>query len=353
MSTRGTTQNYEFQQWWNKHRHSFLDSSYDISTADSPPSASASASATFSAVDVSSSPPATTNKGHTRSARQLSWLWVLRFHKLSASLVWLADSSISLFYTANRRICNHRSPSDTSSSRLYKIIRLFLILVLLLLFLELLAYHRGWHFTPPSVHSAEAFVEQLYAKWLQVRADYLAPPLQGLANLCIVLFLIQSVDRAILMLGCFWIKLCKLKPIPPPAYSDVEAVQGHYPMVLVQIPMCNEREVYQQSIAAVCVQDWPRERMLVQILDDSDDPDIQVLIKAEVQKWQQKGLQIVYRHRFVRTGFKAGNLRSAMSCDYLKDCEFVAIFDADFQPAPDFLKKTIPHFKVLAFLKGK
>ncbi|KAL9384376.1 hypothetical protein Peur_021386 [Populus x canadensis] len=50
-------------------------------------------------------------------------------------------------------------------------------------------------------------------------------------------------------------------------------------------------------------------------------------------------------HRLIRTGFKAGNLKSAMSCDYVKDYEFVAIFDADFQPGPDFLKKTIPHFK--------
>jgi hypothetical protein len=43
---------------------------------------------------------------------------------------------------------------------------------------------------------------------------------------------------------------------------------------------------------------------------------------------------------------KAGNLKSAMSCDYVKNYEFVAIFDADFQPGPDFLKKTIPYFKV-------
>ncbi|PKI67369.1 hypothetical protein CRG98_012239 [Punica granatum] len=116
-------------------------------------------------------------------------------------------------------------------------------------------------------------------------------------------------------------------------------------MVMVQIPMCNEKEVYQQSIAAVCILDWPREKMLVQILDDSDDLEVQQLIKAEVQKWQQRGVRIVYRHRLIRTGYKAGNLKSAMGCDYVKDYEFVAIFDADFQPAPDFLKKTIPYFK--------
>lgn len=56
-------------------------------------------------------------------------------------------------------------------------------------------------------------------------------------------------------------------------------------------------------------------------------------------------MNIIYRHRFVRTGYKAGNLKSVMGCDYVKDYEFVAILDADFQPNPDFLKLTIPHFK--------
>ncbi|XP_052180215.1 probable xyloglucan glycosyltransferase 6 isoform X2 [Diospyros lotus] len=150
-----------------------------------------------------------------------------------------------------------------------------------------------------------------------------------------------------MVLGCFWIKIRGLKPVAQMEYTqDLENVHlEDYPMVLVQIPMCNEKEVYQQSIASVCIQDWPRERMLVQVLDDSNDLDVQALIKAEVQKWQQRGVRILYRHRLIRTGYKAGNLKSAMSCDYVKDYEFVAIFDADFQPTPDFLKKTIPCFK--------
>nr|KYP43517.1 putative xyloglucan glycosyltransferase 6 [Cajanus cajan] len=183
----------------------------------------------------------------------------------------------------------------------------------------------------------------VYAKWLDVRAAYLSPPLQSLANLCTVLFIVQSVDRIILILGCFWIKFRRLKPLASVDY-DSASVED-FPMVLVQIPMCNEREVYQQSIGAVCIMDWPKEKMLVQVLDDSDEVDIQQLIKAEVLKWQQRGVRIIYRHRLIRTGYKAGNLKSAMGCDYVKDYEFVAIFDADFQPTPDFLKKTVPYFK--------
>lgn len=113
----------------------------------------------------------------------------------------------------------------------------------------------------------------------------------------------------------------------------------------MQIPMCNEREVYAQSISVVCQLDWPKDRLLIQVLDDSYEDDVQELIRAEVLKWNQKGINIHYRHRLIRTGYKAGNLKAAMSCDYVKDYEFVAIFDADFQPNLDFLKLTVPHFK--------
>lgn len=105
-------------------------------------------------------------------------------------------------------------------------------------------------------------------------------------------------------------------------------------------------QVYEQSISAACQIDWPRDRLLIQVLDDSDDELVKLLIAAEVSKWSQRGVNIIYRHRSIRTGYKAGNLKSAMSCDYVKDYEFVAIFDADFTPNPDFLKKTVPHFKV-------
>lgn len=105
------------------------------------------------------------------------------------------------------------------------------------------------------------------------------------------------------------------------------------------------KNLYEQSISAVCQIDWPKDRLLIQVLDDSDDESIQCLIKAEVYNWSQQGINIVYRHRLVRTGYKAGNLKSAMSCDYVKNYEFVAIFDADFQPNPDFLKQTVPHFQ--------
>ncbi|KAK2971415.1 hypothetical protein RJ640_025365 [Escallonia rubra] len=331
--------NHEFQEWWNsqrdKHTGLFVDKS------DSP---------NWLTVEIRSpSADPSAEKPRTRTARQISWVCLLRFHQIANSFAYLTNGFVSVLRTANRRIASSSSRSRRSDSRLYRVIKVFLILVVVLLFVELVAYFKGWHFRPPAVGSSEVvdLVELVYANWLEIRANYLAPPLQSLTNLCIVLFLIQSVDRIVLVLGCFWIRFRGIRPVAEMDYSgDLESVnEEDYPMVLVQIPMCNEREVYHQSIAAVCIQDWPRERMLVQVLDDSDDMEVQLLIKAEVQKWQQRGVRILYRHRLIRTGYKAGNLKSAMSCDYVKDYEFVAIFDADFQPAPDFLKNTVPYFK--------
>ncbi|XP_022953897.1 probable xyloglucan glycosyltransferase 6 [Cucurbita moschata] len=345
------TPNYEFQEWWNKqrdrnHDELLLEKSDNLSTSPA-----------FLSVEIRSSGSpgdrmADKDRARTRSARQISWVWLLKFQQIAGSLASITNGIVCLVRTANRRISSPDSPADSATSRLYRIIKVFLIVVLLLLVFELVAYFNGWHFSPPSVSSASAevlgFIGFLYANWLQIRGNYLSPSLQCLINLCIVLFLIQSVDRLLLMLGCFWIKFRRLKPVAAFEYSSTgenAASPEDYPMVLVQIPMCNEREVYQQSIAAVCIQDWPKDKMLIQVLDDSDELDVQQLIKAEVQKWQQRGVRILYRHRLIRTGYKAGNLKSAMGCDYVKDYEFVAIFDADFQPGPDFLKKTIPHFK--------
>ncbi|KAF5187114.1 Xyloglucan glycosyltransferase [Thalictrum thalictroides] len=349
------TPNYEFQEWWNKERAN----NHEL-FPETRPSSSSSSSLLLeihnnNKNDTNKEEDRSVGKDRSRNARQLSWVCLLRFQQSANFLSWITNGFLSLIKTANRRISSDSSDSSSSWSeyRLYRIIKLFLGLVILLLLFELLAYFKGWHFSPPSMSSAASgvlgLVELIYANWLYVRANYLAPPLQGLTNVCIVLFLIQSVDRIILMLGCFWIKFRKIKPVPLTASSSKDVESGSsdedYPMVLIQIPMCNEREVYHQSIAAVCIQDWPRDRMLVQVLDDSDDLDVQYLIKAEVQKWQQKGVRILYRHRLIRTGYKAGNLKSAMTCEYVKDYEFVAIFDADFQPGPDFLKKTVPHFR--------
>ncbi|KAL2549021.1 putative xyloglucan glycosyltransferase 5 [Forsythia ovata] len=122
----------------------------------------------------------------------------------------------------------------------------------------------------------------------------------------------------------------KIKPTinrDPFKSDNLEGSLDNYPMVLVQIPMCIEREVHELSISAVCQLDWPKDHLMIQVLDDSDDESIQQLIKGEVSKWRQQGINIIYQHRLIRTCYKAGNLKSAKSCDYVKDYEFVADMD--------------------------
>lgn len=91
----------------------------------------------------------------------------------------------------------------------------------------------------------KGFFNWVYSKWVLVRVEYVAPPLQFLANVCVCMFLIQSLDRFVLCLGCFWIRVMKIKPISKQKVMDLECGDGDefFPMVLVQIPMCNEKEV--------------------------------------------------------------------------------------------------------------
>lgn len=113
------------------------------------------------------------------------------------------------------------------------------------------------------------------------------------------------------------------------------------PFVTVQLPMYNEMYVAERIIEKVAEFDYPRDRFEIQVLDDSTDETVD-LIAAKVAEIKAKGVDIVHIHRVDRTGYKAGALDAAM--DKVKG-EFIAIFDSDFVPDADFLKKTIPYFE--------
>ncbi|KAH7426012.1 hypothetical protein KP509_11G081300 [Ceratopteris richardii] len=297
------------------------------------------------------------NKERGRNAKQLTWVLLLKAHRAAGCLAWLAHGLFAVMSAVKRRLSTssaHRSRVNTSRrGKLFRTIVGFLAFSLLMLCFELIGHSKGWQFHTPHLrmpHSSDlqSLLQSVYLAWLYAREHYLGPPLQALTNACIFMFLLQSLDRMIQCFGALWIKLKRIRPRPKVeafGSGDAEDPDADYPMVLVQIPMCNEKEVYQQSIAAVVHLDWPRSKLLIQVLDDSDDIQVQDLIRTEVHKWQQDGVRIVYQHRHIRTGYKAGNLKAAMKCDYIKDYEFVAIFDADFQPQPDFLKQTVIHFK--------
>jgi len=113
-----------------------------------------------------------------------------------------------------------------------------------------------------------------------------------------------------------------------------------WPKVTVQLPIYNERYVIERLIESVAQFDYPRELLDIQVLDDSTDETRQVARDC-VERCQALGLPISYLHRAHREGFKAGALQEGLK---FATGEFIAIFDADFIPPADFLRRTIPYF---------
>src|SRR5438128_3561922 len=112
------------------------------------------------------------------------------------------------------------------------------------------------------------------------------------------------------------------------------------PAVTIQLPLYNEMYVADRVIDAVCRIDYPRELLEIQVLDDSCD-ETRSIAELAVRRFEAQGIDIKYYHRADRTGFKAGALEAGLK---VARGEFVAIFDADFMPTPDFLLRVMPHF---------
>lgn len=113
-----------------------------------------------------------------------------------------------------------------------------------------------------------------------------------------------------------------------------------WPSVTVQLPLYNERYVVERLIDAVAALEYPRQLLQIQLLDDSTD-DTSALISQKIQAYAGTGLQLEHLRRPERTGYKAGALQYGLE---RASGSFIAIFDADFVPNPDFLRRTIPAF---------
>jgi cellulose synthase/poly-beta-1,6-N-acetylglucosamine synthase-like glycosyltransferase len=112
------------------------------------------------------------------------------------------------------------------------------------------------------------------------------------------------------------------------------------PRVTVQLPIFNEMYVVRRLIGAVCSLDYPRHLLEIQVLDDSTD-ETREIASACVDRWREQGVDVVYVRRGSRHGFKAGALAHGLS---LARGEFIAVFDADFVPERDFLRRTVHFF---------
>jgi cellulose synthase/poly-beta-1,6-N-acetylglucosamine synthase-like glycosyltransferase len=146
----------------------------------------------------------------------------------------------------------------------------------------------------------------------------------------IVLFVVGGLVERI---GYFW---------KGRAAEDSGRLPDVLPAVTVQLPMFNEHAVAQRVIEAAAALDWPRDRLDVQVLDDSTDADTRALVESTAARASATtGVRVTVHHRTERNGYKAGALEEGRT---ETDAEFLAIFDADFLPPRDFLQRAVPHF---------
>ena len=131
-----------------------------------------------------------------------------------------------------------------------------------------------------------------------------------------------------------------------PSISDADL-----PLVTVQLPIYNELYVSKRIIEAAAAFDYPADRLQIQVLDDSND-ETSIMIAQCVAEARARGINIEHLQRTDRTGYKAGALAEGMK---YATGEFVAIFDADFVPQADYLRRCLPHFDApdVAFVQAR
>lgn len=120
----------------------------------------------------------------------------------------------------------------------------------------------------------------------------------------------------------------------------IKACFVQYPRVTIQLPMFNEDVVARRIIDATCGIEYPRDRLEIQVLDDSTDGTVEIAAQA-VADWRARGFDIHYIHRTNREGYKAGALANGLKT---AKGEFILIFDSDFLPPPNILYETVDYF---------
>ena len=173
-----------------------------------------------------------------------------------------------------------------------------------------------------------------------------APALLALYYLVLGVLAFFGLHR--LYLVVWYVVTRRRRPLQAPALPPGPE---HWPVVTVQLPLYNEMYVAPRLIEAVCALDYPPGRLEIQVLDDSTDETADLVARL-VAEQRERGIDIVHLHRTDRTGFKAGALEAGLA---QARGELIAVFDADFVPQPDFLRRSVPHFVVepgLALVQG-
>jgi cellulose synthase/poly-beta-1,6-N-acetylglucosamine synthase-like glycosyltransferase len=191
--------------------------------------------------------------------------------------------------------------------------------------LALLLASKGW-----GPYLRQHFLDKTFQGLYQVNAFDLAL----LIPYFIVLVILAAYGAHRYWLVYLYYKHKNKKTTEPSAHFE------DLPRVTVQLPIFNEQYVVDRLLDAVCRLEYPKDKLDIQLLDDSTDQTVEVA-RLLVERYAALGNPIVYLHRDNREGFKAGALEAGLKT---AKGEFVAIFDADFVPPPDFLLKCIHHF---------
>ncbi|MGQ9896417.1 MAG: cellulose synthase family protein [Acidobacteriota bacterium] len=150
-----------------------------------------------------------------------------------------------------------------------------------------------------------------------------------------LLFILAIYGAYRLRITYLFLRYHQFRP-KPKAYFD----EDNLPHVTVQLPLFNEMYVVERLLAACAALDYPQDKLEIQVLDDSTD-ETQAIAKAAVERYAAQGVDMVYLHRLNRNGFKAGALSEGLK---VAKGQFILIFDADFQPRPDCIRKMIHYF---------
>ncbi len=153
----------------------------------------------------------------------------------------------------------------------------------------------------------------------------------ALHALCLILLSAYAFHQGVLL--ALYLHRPARRPLPALRRQSCH----HAPTVTIQIPLFNERYVAERIIAAAAAQDYPADKLHIQVLDDSTDDTTEIACRA-IARARRRGIRIELLHRIHRTGYKAGALAAGLA---RAPGDLIAIFDADFLPAPDFLRRLI------------
>jgi cellulose synthase/poly-beta-1,6-N-acetylglucosamine synthase-like glycosyltransferase len=162
-------------------------------------------------------------------------------------------------------------------------------------------------------------------------ADLAKDIFMGVYTFALVMVSIYGLHRYVLIY--LWYRHRRKAPKAPRRFDEL-------PAVTIQLPMYNEPHVARRIIEATCRVDYPRDKLQIQVLDDSTDGTCRTAREA-VEELRGQGVDIEYIHRDDRSGYKAGALANGLRT---ATGEFITIFDADFVPKPDILRKSIHYF---------